>query len=239
MSSSYELTLNIYRYDLDNDKSWYQTYTVQAGPIMRFVDVLRTINDEQDPTLTWNSSCEHGQCGTCSMKINGKPMLACDLLVENSVEYFKTTTFTIEPLEVAPVIRDLVIDSDVAYRKVDSIKPYIIDPMPPGKDGEEHQINPDQLEHYVDATRCINCFCCASACISSHKTFLGPNAMLAIIVRVLDPREQEKEDRLKRIYSDEGVYRCHSSQACSHVCPKEIDVVHFIALAKKEFGLQK
>jgi succinate dehydrogenase/fumarate reductase-like Fe-S protein len=60
--------------------------------------------------------------------------------------------------------------------------------------------------------------------------------MLATIVRVLDPREQEKEERFKQIYSDQGVYRCHTSQACSHVCPKEIDVAHFIALAKKGFS---
>lgn len=233
MTKSYDVTLKIMRFDPDNGTSWYQTYKLQAGPIMRFVDLLRVINDEHDSTLAWNSSCEHGQCGTCSMKINGKPMLACDLLVENGVKYFQTTTFTLEPLEVAPVIRDLVIDSDVAYERVDRVKPYIIDPLPAGEKNEEHQISPDQLENYVDATRCINCFCCASACISSHKTFLGPNAMLASIVRLLDPREQEKKERLITIYSEEGVYRCHSSQACTHVCPKDIDVARFIALAKK------
>jgi len=52
-------------------------------------------------------------------------------------------------------------------------------------------------------------------------------------VRVMDPREQEKTRRLKILYSDQGVYRCHSSRACSFVCPKEIDVAHFIALAKE------
>lgn len=237
MSSVYNLTLKILRKDPGSDKTWFQTYEVEAGPILRFVDLLRLINDEQDPTLTWNSSCEHGQCGTCSMKINGRPMLACDLLVENGVQLFNTTTFTLEPLEVAPVIRDLVIDSDLAYQRVDQIQPYIIDPLPPGEAGEEHQINPDQLEHYVDATRCINCFCCASACISSHQTFLGPNAMLASIVRVLDPREREKQVRLEMLYSDRGIHRCHTSQACSHVCPKEIDVAHFMALAKKGFDV--
>ncbi len=238
MSKLYDLTLRIQRTNSEDGKPRYQTYQVQAGPIMRFVDLLRMINDEQDPTLTWNSSCEHGQCGTCSMRINGRPMLACELLVENGVEMFGTTSFTLEPLQVAPVVRDLVIDSDEAYERVNRVKPYIIEPLPPGKDGEEHQINPDQLEHYVDATRCINCFCCASACISSHRTFLGPNAMLATIVRVLDSREQEKKQRLKTIYSDQGVYRCHTSKACSHVCPKEIDVAHFIALAKKGFVLE-
>ena len=238
MSKLYDLTLRIQRTNSEDGKPRYQTYQLQAGPIMRFVDLLRMINDDQDPSLTWNSSCEHGQCGTCSMRINGRPMLACELLVENGVEMFNTTTFTLEPLQVATVVRDLVVDSDEAYERVNRVKPYIIDPLPPGKDGEEHQINPDQLELYVDATRCINCFCCASACISSHRTFLGPNAMLATIVRVLDSREQEKKERLKTIYSDQGVYRCHTSKACSYVCPKEIDVAHFIALAKKGFVLE-
>ena len=57
--------------------------------------------------------------------------------------------------------------------------------------------------------------------------------MLASIVRMMDPREREKKERLEILYSDNGVYRCHSSHACSFVCPKEIDVAHFIALAKE------
>lgn len=235
MSSSYDITLHVHRYNPDTEKKWIQTYEIQAGRIMRFVDLFRKINDEQDPTLAWGSSCEHGQCGTCSMKVNNKPLLACELLVENAVNYFKTSVFTVEPLDVAPVVRDLVIDSDIAYQRVDTVKPYIISPEPPKGEGEEHQISPELLDKYVNATRCINCFCCASACLSSQKNFLGPNSMLAAIVRVLDPRENEKEERLRCLYSDNGIYRCHSSQACSFVCPKDIDVAHFIALAKKGF----
>ena len=233
MISTYDITLDVKRYDPDEDRTWRQRYQVSAGRIMRFVDVFRKINDEQDPTLAWGSSCEHGQCGTCSMKINGKPQLACELLVENAVEYFGTTEFTVEPLDVAPVVRDLVVDADVAYQRIDQVKPYIIDPAPPSVEGEEHQISPDEIERFVEATRCINCFCCADACISSNENFLGPNAMLAAIVRMMDSREREKEERLDCLYSENGIYRCHSSQACSFVCPKGIDVAHFIALAKE------
>ena len=57
--------------------------------------------------------------------------------------------------------------------------------------------------------------------------------MLACIIRMMDPREQEKQERANILYSEKGVYRCHSAQACSFVCPKEIDVAHFIALAKE------
>ena len=229
----YQITLKIQRYDPEEKRSWVQTYHLEAGRILRFVDLFRKINDEQDPTLAWNSSCEHGQCGTCSVKVNGKPLLACELLVENAVQYFKTDTFTIEPLNVAPVVRDLVVDFTGAYERIDRIQPYIIEPGSPQSEQDAYPIMPQKLEHYVNATRCINCFCCASACISSYHNFLGPNAMLASIVRVMDPREQEKAERLKILYSDQGVYRCHSSRACSFVCPKEIDVAHFIALAKE------
>ena len=126
-----------------------------------------------------------------------------------------------------------MIDLEKAYEKVDQAQPYIIDPKPPAEIGKAYAITPHQLERYVNATRCINCFCCAAACISSPHTFLGPNALLASIVRLMDPREQEKTSRLKLVYGDRGVKRCHTARACSFVCPKEIDVAHFIALAKE------
>ena len=233
MAETYQIFLKIVRYDPDTKRTWTQGYRLKAGRILRFVDLFRKINYELDSTLAWNSSCEHGQCGTCSVKVNGKPLLACELLVENAIEYFNTTTFTVEPLNVGPVVRDLMTDIEKAYERVDRAKPYIIQATPPPLEGKAYPITPHELEHYVNATRCINCFCCVSACISSHQTFLGPNAMLASIIRVMDPREQEKLQRLKVIYSDQGVNRCHSSQACSFVCPKEIDVAHFIALAKE------
>jgi succinate dehydrogenase / fumarate reductase iron-sulfur subunit len=218
---NYRLTLKIHRYDPDTKRSWIQEYRVEVGRILRFVDLFRKINDEQDSTLTWNSSCEHGQCGTCSVKVNGKPLLACELLAENAVQYFGTTTFNIEPINIAPVVRDLLVDLEKAYERLEPIKPYIIQPAPAQSPGEEYPISPHELESYVNAT------------ISSHRTFLGPHAMLAGIIRVMDPREQEKEERLNLLYSDRGVNRCHSSRACSFVCPKQIDVAHFIALAKE------
>jgi succinate dehydrogenase / fumarate reductase iron-sulfur subunit len=158
--------------------------------------------------------------------------LACELLVENAVQYFQTHTFTIEPLNVAPAVRDLMIDSTAAYERINQAQPYIIQSGSPPSGQDAFPIMPQRLDLYVNATRCINCFCCASACISSHNRFLGPNAMLASIVRVMDPREHEKAKRLKLLYSEQGIYRCHSARACSFVCPKEIDVAHFIALAK-------
>jgi len=233
MKNIYNITLKVSRYDPDSKKLWVQDYQLEVGRILRFTDVLRKINNEIDPSLAWNSSCEHAQCGTCAVKVNGKPLLACELLVENAVTYFGTTIFEVEPITIAPVVRDLVVDLEQAYERVNRVKPYIIKPAQNPNPDNEYQIEPQDLERYVDATRCINCFCCATACISTQRGFLGPNAVMASIVRLMDLREQAKEERLKILYSEEGIYRCHTSKACSFVCPKEIDVAHFIALAKE------
>lgn len=229
--STYSLTLKIRRFDPQTQVAGRRSYRVEAGGVLRFVDLFREINSTQDPTLAWNSSCEHGQCGTCTVRINGKPLLACELLVETAVRDFKTTTFTIDSIEVAPVVRDLVVDIAKAYENLNRVKPYVIDPLPIS-DRNTHDIPPEHLQKYIEATRCINCFCCVCACISSHRRFLGPNAMLSTIVRLMDPRENNKQERLKVLYGDEGIARCHTSHACSRVCPKEIDVAHFMAMAK-------
>ena len=233
MSNSYTITLEINRYDPDTALSWIQTYKVTVGGILRFVDVLRKINDEQDPTLAWASSCEHAQCGSCGIIVNGKPLLACELLVKDAVEQFNTHTFRLRPLTIAPVLRDLVVDLEKAYDRVHKVKPYLIEPAPPQPDGDEYRISPETLETYSEATRCINCFCCATACISSHGHFLGPNVTMANIVRLMDQREMAKEERMDILYREDGVYRCHTARACSFVCPKDIDVSHFLALGKE------
>ena len=233
MNESYPLVFKIKRFDPETRRSWMQTYRIEAGRILRFTDALRKINKELDPTLTWGSSCEHAQCGSCSVKINGRPMLACELLVENAVAMFGTTIFTIEPITVAPVLRDLMVDLETAYERVQRMRPFIIRPASNPNQRQEYRISPRLMEHYLEATRCVNCFCCATACISSHKMFAGPNAIMASVVRLMDPREDAKEDRLRQLYAKDGVYRCHTSRACSHVCPKEIDVAHFIGLAKE------
>ncbi len=232
MSKEYDITLQISRYDPDTDQSWVQDYELRTGGILRFVDLFRKINDEQDATLAWSSSCEHAQCGTCGIRINGKPLLSCELLVAPAVEMFRTNVFKVEPLTIAPVIRDLVIDMERAYDRVRTAKPYLISPASPNPDGGEFRIQPQALDRYVEATRCINCFCCATACVT-QKNYLGPNAMLVNIIRLMDPRETAKKERLDILYGEQGSPRCRTAQACSFVCPKEIDIAHFIALAKE------
>ena len=149
MTETYKITLKIKRYDPDAKRSWVQDYELEAGRILRFTDLFRKINNELDPSLAWNSSCEHAQCGTCSVQVNGKPLLACELLVENAVAHFGTTEFRVEPIRVAPVVRDLVVDLERAYERVHKVKPYIIQPSENPNKSHEYQVSPRALDRYV------------------------------------------------------------------------------------------
>lgn len=56
-------------------------------------------------------------------------------------------------LSVAPVVRDLIVDTEKAYQRIDQVKPYIIEPQPSPADGQEHPIKPGELERYVNALK--------------------------------------------------------------------------------------
>ena len=83
----------IHRYDPEKKRAWVQDYQVDASGMLRFTDVLRKINQEQDPGLAWISSCEHGQCGSCSAIVNGRAVLMCELLVGKAVERLREMGF--------------------------------------------------------------------------------------------------------------------------------------------------
>lgn len=72
----------------DDAQSWIQEYKVPYTPGRSVLQLLKMINEEIDPTLTFYGSCRLGKCGLCKMLINGNLRLACitpvlgDLLLE-------------------------------------------------------------------------------------------------------------------------------------------------------------
>lgn len=232
---TYNLTLNIQRYAPDRG-AYMQTYTIEAGRILRIVDVFRKINMEQDPTLAWRSSCEHAQCGSCTIVMNREPVLSCKLLVETAVEHFQGTTFDISPIPLLPILRDLVIDFRILEEKIKASKPWLIQPAPLPAEGDEYRVTPEELEKYEEATRCINCFCCRSGCPTQNETMYGPNLIMQNFMRLLDPREGAKKERLHFLFHENGLPRCRTGRFCTLGCPKDIPVAEFLADAKAYCG---
>ncbi|MDD1716657.1 MAG: succinate dehydrogenase/fumarate reductase iron-sulfur subunit [Methanoregulaceae archaeon] len=197
-----EVTARIYRFDPECDTSGrFETYTVEMNEGARVLHVLHTIHDELDPTLSYRYCCGSGQCGSCAIRVNGEPTLACMEAAADGM--------TIEPLNL-PVIKDLVVDIVPALTTISHMETGASSRMPGMKEVEEIK----QLRN------CIECLCCVSVCPAIDVAkFAGPTAMRQEMRLALDPRDTC--DRATRAV-EEGLFACTTCQACYRVCPKEI-----------------
>jgi fumarate reductase (CoM/CoB) subunit B len=199
-----DLTIRIRRFDPDKDKEpHFETYTVKVNDGARILHVLHAIRDTIDPTLLYRYSCASGQCGSCAVRVNGEPVLACmHEAADNS---------TIEPINLA-VKKDLVVD---LLPRLEEIAPFCAKKeIVPLKKSDIDQIKP--------LRDCIECLACLSVCPAVDVTkFLGPTAMRQEMRLALDPRDCG--DRISDAVRD-GLFTCTSCQECWKVCPKEIEI---------------
>ena len=95
----------IYRFNpLSDSGPHYDEFSVdvKASDRMTVMDLLLYIHDNLDNSLSFfsHSACQHGICGRCGVKCNGKPGLACEVVLSGG-------DVVIEPLK-EPVVKDLV-----------------------------------------------------------------------------------------------------------------------------------
>ena len=224
-------TFIVYRFDPAVDKEpRYQEYMVEAEPTDKILDCLNKIRWEQDPTLSFRSSCAHGICGSDALMINGRIELACQKLVTD----FKTANnFVIEPLPLFKVMKDLVVDMDPFFEKHRTVRPYLItDDDPPEK---ERLQDPENQKFFEHALACILCGSCTAACPinRSNDKYLGPAALLRGFRYVADSRDTATGSRLAQLDNEDGAWGCKSMWWCTDVCPKSIPVTKSIAQIKR------
>ena len=94
------LNVKVLRHFPEDNRQFYQKYKVPKEEGMSVMDVLKYIQDNIDPTLTFYCSCKVGLCLACTVKLNGRNVLACATPV-------KETDLLIEPPK-DKIIRDLI-----------------------------------------------------------------------------------------------------------------------------------
>jgi fumarate reductase iron-sulfur subunit len=104
MSAERVVKVECFRFDptVDAAPHW-QTFDVPLDGRMSVHDCLIYIREKLDPSLAYFINCKRGVCGRCTMRINGKPQLACVTEVTGDVQ--------VGPVRTEGVIRDLWIDS--------------------------------------------------------------------------------------------------------------------------------
>lgn len=224
------VVVKIKRYD--GQKAWWQEYKVDVPSEKTSVlDLLVKIREEQDPTLAVRYSCRMAICGSCGMVINGIPRLACQTLLSE----LGGARVEVEPMWNHRVIKDLVVDLEPDFKKVEAVRPYIIRDVKEIYEGDgEFGQKPEELEKYYNFAYCIQCGLCMSACpiLGSNERFLGPMALNAAYRWSADGRDRGWDVRKAVIDTEDGLWPCHLAYTCSAVCPRGVDPGYSIQLLK-------
>jgi succinate dehydrogenase / fumarate reductase iron-sulfur subunit len=224
--------LATYRFKLArSDPDAEKHFTLELDSRMTVLDALFIIQREHDASLSFRCSCRVGMCGTCAMRINWMPRLAC----QTRVETLQAESIVIEPLANLPVSKDLVVDLGPFFEKWKKVRPAL---HPKNKDSKELAIVPPDSEFGRQAQGkrdCITCGACYSVCgiVGTNADYLGPAAINRAMLRLLDPRDGNVQDRLAVLNDETGVWRCHTQFNCVAACPKNINLTDSIMKMKR------
>ncbi|ADY73100.1 succinate dehydrogenase and fumarate reductase iron-sulfur protein [Desulfurobacterium thermolithotrophum DSM 11699] len=221
-----KVTFKIRRFNPKKDeKPYYEDYTIDVPKGMTILEALQYIKDNIDPTLSFRAFCRSAICGSCSVKINGYPKLACKTQVFNELEIYNTDTLIIEPLDNMEVIRDLIVNWDSAFERMEKMNPYLIpDPeVVPETLDEESKVYPRELKKFDKFTDCILCTSCYSMCgiVRINSNYGGPFPFARVYRFAVDPRDSLKKERAKVGYAFD-MWNCVRCNKCADVCPKHI-----------------
>jgi len=224
-----QVTLTVQRFDPAKDKApRWDSFTLEASPTDRVLDVLNDAKWTKDGTFTYRRSCAHGICGSDAMRINGRNRLACKVLVKDVAP-----VITVEPLKGFRVLKDLVVDIEPLLAKFKAVKPWLVNEEPVTQ-GERLQ-SPKARARYDDTTKCILCGACTTSCPSfwADPSYLGPASIVNAHRFIFDDRDRAADQRLSILDGCDGVWKCRTVFNCVEACPRDIDITGAIAEVKR------
>lgn len=205
--------IEIYRFNpVINNEPRYDSYNFDIVHQPTILEVLRKVREENDNTLGFRESCGLGKCGSCAVKMNGKPVLACQTLLPED------ENIVIEPLDNYKIVKDLVVDRskyeiDLKGKRIFNSRP---DYLKPAK--EPFQYSRD----YNELSQCIECLICQSTCPAynhNDAVFPGPAVLVQLSRSLKQPHNKGNEEDVA--WSD-GIHNCTACMICEHVCPKGV-----------------
>jgi succinate dehydrogenase / fumarate reductase, iron-sulfur subunit len=229
-----KVTLKIKRFNPETDeKSHWESYTVEVDPTDQLLDALHEVKWYHDGTLALRRSCAHGICGSDNMRINGRNMLACKVLMKDIAK--EGGTVTVEPMLGLAVIKDLIVDMEPFFAHYRSALPFMINDEPLPADGRERLQSSEARARYDHGTKCILCAACTTSCPSfwSNGNYVGPAAIVQAHRFIFDDRDRAAEQRLEILNEQFGVWRCRTIFNCTEACPRDIPVTQLIGEVKQ------
>ncbi|MGH2915483.1 MAG: succinate dehydrogenase/fumarate reductase iron-sulfur subunit [Solirubrobacteraceae bacterium] len=254
-----EYLLKIRRFDPKSGQAAYwDEHTVQLGARNSVLDAILKVRDEVDGSVGIRCSCQQAICGSCGVRMNGRPGLACNTHLEvaaargNGAQSAAPANVAgngngnggpagvieVEPMGNMPVIRDLIVDMDaVHWKKIQRVTPFLINKQPIPE--REYIVAHENMVDITQSMACIQCGACVSDCLSMEidPLFAGPAALAKAYRFVGDPRDAQHYERLKDLSEDEhGIYDCTHCFNCIDACPKEVAPMSQIMRLRRRAG---
>ncbi|ADV66950.1 succinate dehydrogenase iron-sulfur subunit [Deinococcus maricopensis] len=233
-----KINVKILRFDPERDKKQHwQTFSVEAQPGDRVLDVLNYVKWYEDSTLTFRRSCAHGICGSDAMLINGRNRLACKTLLQDVAK--DGGTITVEPIRGLKVEKDLLTDMEPFFDAYRAVMPYFVndEPPPPGERIQSIE-DSERMDH---SSNCILCACCTTSCpiFWVNGRYLGPAAIVQAHRFIFDSRDKAANARLNILNQNTGVWRCRTAYNCTEACPRDIPITQLIEEVKRAVMYQQ
>src|SRR5918912_3646085 len=124
-----EYTLRIRRYHPESgDAAHWQDFPVELDGHRSVLDGILQARDRIDGSIGIRCSCRAAICGSCGVRINGKPGLACHTHLDKAFEDApRGGPIVVEPMGNMPVIKDLIVDMDaVHWKKIQRVTPWLL-----------------------------------------------------------------------------------------------------------------
>jgi succinate dehydrogenase / fumarate reductase, iron-sulfur subunit len=243
------IVINVFRANrTKGDSASYDSFEVPVQRWTTVLDALLYAKSYHDSSIGIRYSCRMASCGSCGMKINGIPRLAC----YTKISELEGSTITCEPLANFPHIRDLVTDFSQFFDHHKKMQPYIHNENSDMTDKNgliEFKQSLEDVDKYLQFSYCIKCGLCYSACptVATDTKFPGPQALSQAYRYYADTRDNDTKERLNIVDEKHGIWRCHFAGSCSAVCPKGVDPAlgiqllrgHLMGFSKNEKKIAK
>ncbi len=229
-----DLKLRVQRFNPSLDeRPRFEEFTVPRGGGMTVLDAILHARDYGDHSIGVRFSCRMASCGSCGMKVNGLPRLAC----YTPVDELRSDTVTVQPMDNFPIIKDLATDLSGFFEKHKSLIPHVVrsDDKEMDNPTSDYSMSPKDLESILQFTYCIKCGLCTSSCptAATDTLYPGPQALAQAYRYTMDVRDEGGGQRFKLLDTEHGIWRCHYAGSCSAVCPKGVDPALGIQILKR------
>jgi succinate dehydrogenase / fumarate reductase iron-sulfur subunit len=234
-----QFTLRLRRYDPESgDAPYWDEHTVELEPHRSVLEGILQAKARFDGSIGIRCSCRAAICGSCGVRINGQPGLACHTHLDKAAAHAKDGVIEVEPMGNMPIIKDLIVDMDaVHWKKVQRVTPWLINKEPIPE--REYVVPRESMIDVTQSMACIQCGACVSDCLSMEvdPLFIGPAALAKAYRFVGDARDAEQFDRLKDLAEDpHGIYDCTHCFKCIEACPKGVAPMSQIMRLRRRAG---